>query len=268
MKIDVLIPCRNAPESLWMTLTHFWAYAPENLIASVLLMDNQSTDPRMRDIFALVQSRAKHQVIRHERDVGVWTSLNRGLAMSMSRFVFVLTSDVLIGPGMIETLLKCQDMTQSSYIGPDVKTGIAETPTICAIAPMLTLQARYNGACWLMDWRRLQQEVGYYDSQFYVCFGDVDYVERLAEAAHGKGDGTLVPSVIAGLYICHLDKQTRRVDMSVEQDTEMELKDGARFRKKWAHRADVIARHREISRQGYIQFKEKDLGGWKKAALN
>jgi len=114
----------------------------------------------------------------------------------------------------------------------------------------------------------LQQEIGYYDSQFYVCFGDVDYVERLAEAARGKADGSLVPSVVAGLYICHLDKQTRRADMSAEQDTEMEIIDGDRFREKWAHRADVIARHREISRQGYMQFKETDLGGWKKAALN
>ena len=268
MKIDVLIPCRNAPESLWMTLTHFWAYGdnPE-WVASVTLLDNCSTDPRNDAIYHRVQERRGHQVIRHERDVGVWTSLNRGLALSKSRFVFVLTSDVLLGPETLPTLLKVQDITKQSYIGPDVATGISEMPILANPLPRLVLSPRYNGACWLMDWKRLQQEIGWYDPQFYVCFGDVDYVERLQNLRIEKGDQTLTPAVVEGLYICHLDKQSRRADMSAEQDTDMEIKDGQRFREKWRDRPDVISRHREISRQGYINFKEADLGGWKAAAL-
>ncbi len=269
MKIDVIIPCRNAPESLWLTLTHFWAYGYDpDLIASVTLLDNVSTDPMMPPIFQRVQDRKRHQVIRHERDVGVWCSINRGLSISRSRFVFVLTSDVLVGPTLFTALLKCQEITGSAYLGPDVITGLAGMPDLARITPNLRLEARYNGACWLMDWRRLSQEIGWYDPQFYVCFGDVDYVERLITLSGEKGDDkTLIPAVIAGLNICHLDKQTRRADMSVEQDTEMELQDGKRFRQKWAHRQDVVARHREISREGYIYFKEKDLGGWKEASL-
>ena len=92
-------------------------------------------------------------------------------------------------------------------------------------------------------------------------------MERLGIAAQQSNDGTLVPAVIEELWCCHLDKQTRRSDMDVQEDTEMELRDGGRFRGKWQYRPDIVSRHREITHQGYIDFKRRDLGGWEAARI-
>lgn len=221
----------------------------------------------MRSIMAEFQRRPRHQIIHHERDLGVWTSVNRGLALSRSRYVLVLTSDVLVGPRLIEKLVRFQQMTKLAYFGPDVAIGMRQIGNLFVDRDVYRPAPRYNGACWLMDRVRLEQEIGLYDPQFYVCFGDVDYVERLGIAAHEQGDATLIPAVMEGLYCCHLDKQTRRAEMTAQEDTDMELKDGRRFREKWKDRPDIVNRHRELSHQGYIAFKTQDLGGWEAARI-
>ena len=263
MTVDVLIPTRNAPESLWLCLTHLWAYGMVPEVASVVLLDNCSTDPRIPAILALAQRRPRHQVVRHDRNVGVWCSLNRGLALSRADAALVLTSDVLLGPGTVASLLEAWRQARPAFLSPDCLTGLGEAPGLARTgAPVHGEAPRYNGACWLMEWPRLRGEVGWFDPRFYVAYGDTDYAERLRLAAARAQDKTLVPILLAGLPVCHLDKQSRRADMTAAQDTDMELRDGERFREKWKDHPEVLARHPAGSREGYLAFKGRDLGGW------
>jgi len=265
--VDVLIPTRNAPESLWLCLTHFWAFAcRDKLVSSVVLLDNCSTDPRVSEILAIAQQTPRHQVIRHDRNVGVWCSVNRGLALSRSGLVLVLTSDVLLGVAVLPLLVEVQKRTRLAFLGPETVIGLGQVPALATQAetPVL-LEPGYNGSCWLMDWPRLREAVGWFDPRFYVCFGDTDYVERLRAAA--AGDPLLEPAMVKGIRTCHLDKQSRRADGDAGQDTEVELRDGARFREKWRDNPAVLARHPELPREAYMAFKDRDLGGWEEARV-
>ena len=150
--IDVVIPCRNAPLSLQMALTYFWQYGFDDRIASVTLLDNMSTiDDQMAAVMQEFARRPRHAIIRHERDVGVWTSINRGLALARSQYVLVLTSDVIIGPHMIDRLIKAQQITGLAYLGPDVAIGMRQLMRIYQVKGVYRPVPRYNGACWLMD---------------------------------------------------------------------------------------------------------------------
>ena len=267
MTVDVLIPTRNAPASAWLCLTHIAAYGIPG-IASVAILDNHSTDPALGPVLAWIAGRDRAVLVRHERNVGVWCSLNRGLALSRSDLVLVVTSDVLLGPTTLTALLEARRETGHAFISPDCLTGLGAAPGLARPpGPEIRLRAGYNGACWLMDWRRLREEVGWFDPRFYVAFGDTDYIERLRLAAHKRADETLVPIILEGVAVCHLDKQSRRADMTAAQDTDMELQDGARFREKWQGHPEVLARHPGGSREGYLAFKGQDLGGWEEARV-
>lgn len=267
MIVDVIIPTRNAPESLGHCLTYYWAYGcRDKLVASTVVLDNCSTDPRMAPLFAMAQQMPRHQVLRHDRNVGVWCSVNRGLALSRSRLVLVLTADVLLGIAVLPLLVEVQQRTRLAFIGPETVTGQGQVPALFTQAETpVSLEPGYNGSCWLMDWPRLREAVGWFDPRFYVCFGDTDYVERLRAAA--RQDPLLEPTLVRGVRTCHLDKQSRRADGSAGQDTDMELRDGARFREKWKGDPEVLARHPAGSREGYLAFKGQDLGGWEEARV-
>ncbi len=119
--------------------------------------------------------------------------------------------------------------------------------------------ARYNGACWLLDWPRLREKVGGFDPRFYVAAGDTDYVQRLRDAGERCG-------VVVGLPCVHLDKQARRADAGAAEDTRMETEDMGRFHEKWAARPDVLARHPMPRHDQWVAAKGGETG-WKAALV-
>lgn len=253
--IDVVIPTRNAPEVLSLCLTHYWANAhDEKLVASVTLLDNCSEAKGMEAVFNEALRRGA-AVIRHERNVGVWTSLNRGLALSRSEKVLVLTSDILLGPGALAELDRVQDESNVWFLGPKVVSDFLQHIPLLyerADGPFVN-RATYNGACWLAP-KELYQRVGGFDPRFFICFGDTDFTQRLTDAFYVYGVAEHVPCV-------HLDKQSRRADYSEGQDTEVEMRDAERFHEKWADRPDVLARHPRLTAVQYAVSKV----GWKEA---
>lgn len=249
--IGILIPCRNAPEVLWLTLTHLWAWGRGG-VERVLLLDNRST-AEGSDAVLTFAAQLGCGVLRHESDVGVWCSVNRGIAALRTRWVMVLTSDVLLGPSAPRKLQVAALQADAPMVGPSVRTGMQMAPELARGEDRLEVDpSTYNGACWLMDWPRLEREVGWFDPRFYVAYGDTDYVERARKAGVPFG-------VVNGVPCVHLDKQTRRHDWTAEQDSEVELRDAARFHEKWAGEPDVLARHPHLSRQSLVASKR----GWK-----
>ena len=47
----------------------------------------------------------------------------------------------------------------------------------------------------------------------------------------------------------------------------MEIRDGSRFREKWKDRPDILAKHPPASKEGYMHWKERDMGGWEAARV-
>lgn len=246
--IEVIIPCRNTPVPLWLTLTHLMAYGG-NVVRSVTLVDNGSTDPQTLQIL----QQARHlgaRVVRNESDVGVWASVNRGLATVRGRWAFVLTSDVLLGPSTLSAVLWSAEQVDVPFLGPEVLMGLELSPEL--LRPLAeTLQidtSTYNGAAWLMDWPRLRDAVGWFDPRFYVVAGDTDYIERMRLADLHYG-------VVHGALCVHLDKQTRRGEGPAGLDTDRELREMAAFHEKWAAYPEVLARHPLPDREGWNSMK-------------
>ena len=253
--VEVVIPTRNAPAALWLTLTHLFAYAARG-VARVTLLDNRSDAPGAAEVLDFAR-RAGALVVRHEANVGVWASVNRGLALARSRWVLVLTADVLLGPGAVGLLRSLAEQAEVPFLGPEVATGLGAAPVLAAAPPEAydVDLSTYNGAAFLLDWGLLREKIGWFDPQFYVCCGDTDYVERLR--ADGLGAG-----VARGLPCVHLDKQSRRADGTARADSEAEVRDLARLRAKWSHAPAVIARHGLPTADGLVAAKGGE-SGWR-----
>lgn len=261
--VEILIPTRNAPEVLWLTLTHLWASGDELVTSQVTLIDNRSTAPGMEAVLGEAIRRGC-RVVRNEQNVGVWASVNRGLALARSPRVFVLTADVLLAPGTLAKLGYVLDQAPANlvHLGPwvadwDGLVGLQGAPALATTATTATVQAgQYNGAAWLMRWDTCRERVGWFDPNFYICGGDVDYAERLklAGLAHG---------VVQELKCVHLDRQTRRREGTAGQDTEMEIRDLTYFHKKWRDHPEVLARHPIPDRDQWTAFKQ----GWQGAIV-
>lgn len=252
--VEVIIPTRNAPSILWLALTHLIAYNGRDF-ARATLLDNRSDAPGADTVLAWAAARGL-PVVRHERNLGVWASVNRGLALARAPKVLVLTSDVLLGPQTVRALAAVMDATGVPFLGPEVHTGLDEAPALAAPLPergAVDVTA-YNGACWMMQKDALLAQVGWFDPRFAVCYGDTDYVERMRLAGVRYG-------VVRGLPCVHLDKQSRRAEHTAEEDTDVEIRDGERFHAKWAEHPEILARHPAVSRQAYLYAKR----GWKEA---
>ena len=262
--IDVIIPVRNAPEALALTLTYFWANAYDpKYVASVTIIDNCSTDINVRPLLEQAHRRfpKTHQVIYNEHNVGVWCSVNRGLAFGQSEFAFILTSDVLLEQDALKCLhgMMLADPSLGN-LGPDVLTGLGEIPKLTGDNRDVRVdRTTYNGAAWMLR-RDILKTIGWYDPHFYVAFGDTDYMERMR--LYGIGYG-----ILRGSYCVHLDKQARRAEGSARQDSERELKDAKVFAQKWAGRPEVVHRHTPGMLDQMVAWKEHDLGGWAKARI-
>lgn len=254
---EVIIPTRNAPEILWLTLTHLWASPDHRDLMAVTLLDNRSTAPGVTEVFEEARRRGC-RVVRHERNVGVWASVNRGLTLARSPRVLVLTSDVLLAPGTIGILNEILDKAAANlvHLGPWVIEGpeaLAQAPALAVSPATIEIEAGcYNGACFLLKWNVLREAVGYFDPNYYVCAGDVDMIERIKLAG-------LAHATTRGLACIHLDKQVRRRSADVGGDTDMEIRDLAYFHEKWRDHPEILARHPIPDRERWMQLK----AGWK-----
>lgn len=248
--VDVIIPTRNAPEVLSLCLSHYWLNAhEEGLVSSVTIFDNCSTAPGISAIQQDAQRRGA-LVFVNEQNVGVWTSVNRGAALAQSKYVLILTADVLMGPGSLRKLIGALNTEPSlAVVGPTVANGLQSLPWLHESVVGFDLDtSTYNGACWLFR-RNLLRQVGYFDPQFYVCFGDTDWMQRVREGKWQYG-------ILRNARCIHLDKQSRQSDHTIDQDNEVEIRDAHRFHEKWKHRPDVLARHPIPDRMMYALQKE------------
>jgi GT2 family glycosyltransferase len=237
MNMDVVIVAWNALPYCVHTVMHLVCFTPANI--RFIFVDNGSDDnleaafrPWLGD---------KHLYLRNEENLGVYKAFNQGLERVETDIAMWCSTDHLVLHGWFPPIL--HGITKGGFgwlspnYPPDGPYSITETyqalaapePTQYQVAPI------FEGSLGVFDWKRLKAEVGYWDDQFFLVYGDGDYKERLKNAKIPFGVVLEAPSR-------HLGHQSRRL-LDPTADVGMEYKDAAKFAAKWKDRPDILAEY-------------------------
>jgi GT2 family glycosyltransferase/glycosyltransferase involved in cell wall biosynthesis len=104
--IDVVIPVYNAPDDARACVESVLAHTAGDY--ALVLIDDASPDPRVRELFAEIGRRrlAHVTLLANERNLGFTATANRGLARSRSDVV-LLNSDTVVTAGWLDALARC-----------------------------------------------------------------------------------------------------------------------------------------------------------------
>ena len=104
--IDVVVPVYNAPDDARACVESVLAHTAGDY--ALVLIDDASPDPRVRELFAEIGRRGLPHVtlLANERNLGFTATANRGMARSRGDVV-LLNSDTLVTPGWLDALAAC-----------------------------------------------------------------------------------------------------------------------------------------------------------------
>ena len=104
--VDIVIPVYNAPDDVRACVASVLACTPPGY--RLVLIDDASPDPGVREVFAQIAARGLPQVelLANERNLGFTGTANRGMGLSRHDVV-LLNSDTIVSPGWLEALRRC-----------------------------------------------------------------------------------------------------------------------------------------------------------------
>ena len=104
--VDIVIPVYNAPDDVRACVASVLACTPPGY--RLVLIDDASPDPGVREVFAQLAARGLPQVelLANERNLGFTGTANRGMGLSRHDVV-LLNSDTIVSPGWLEALRRC-----------------------------------------------------------------------------------------------------------------------------------------------------------------
>lgn len=142
----IIVPIYNAPDVLSACLAAL-ASSLRPGAATVLLIDDCSTDPGVADILASQPS--EWIQVRNQRNLGFVASANMGFALAGRAEVVLLNSDTEVTGGWLEALLQCAASDSSiASITPLTNHGeIASIPEFCRPNPWPEDADRWARAC-------------------------------------------------------------------------------------------------------------------------
>ena len=107
MNIDVVIPVFNAAADLAVCVESVLRNTPEP--HRLILIDDGSSDPRIRGCFDELQARALPHLLllRNEVNLGFTLTANRGFGLSSTSDVVLLNSDTVVTRGWLTKLHRC-----------------------------------------------------------------------------------------------------------------------------------------------------------------
>lgn len=212
--LSILVVTWNSARWIDGCLTSIEA-ACGDLPHEVIVFDNASSDRTLDEV-----ARFGGQVVRSETNVGFAAGVNRALAESVGRYVFLLNPDCDLAPGALATLFDflethtdvaatvplLDDASGDSQREfqlrrfPTLQSFIAEILLLDELFPNSKAVVAYRyrdldltkpqpieqpAAAALLIRRHVVEEVGPFDESFSPAwFEDVDYCRRLAEAGH------------------------------------------------------------------------------------
>jgi hypothetical protein len=210
-RVSVVIPVFDRTRYLAETIGSVRASHYDDV--EIVVVDDGSTDPRAaRDL------RALDGVVRvtHERNRGVATARNSGIAASSGRFVMPLDADDLVEPTYLPKAVAALTRVPAlAYVGCYSQNfGLLDTTYVpVGYVPDLMLYLHTDGRCTKLFRREAFDSVGGYDEDL-PAFEDWDLYLSLAERG---GVGDVIPEPLF-LYRRHLDSTvfTWSNDMRIE----------------------------------------------------
>jgi len=102
--VTVVVPIFNALEDVQCCIQRLLHYTSSQV--DVLLINDASTDPNIRDVLESLALPANYHVIHNATNLGYTQTANRGIELAGERDVILLNSDARVTPRWVEGLLR------------------------------------------------------------------------------------------------------------------------------------------------------------------
>ena len=107
-KVDVVIPVFNQLERVVETVDTLRQFTP--LLGRLVLVDDASTDERIQDYIAHLRTWITNvDIVVHGENTKFSKSANDGIALTRSKYIALLNSDLVLNEGWLEKLLWVYD---------------------------------------------------------------------------------------------------------------------------------------------------------------
>ena len=134
--VDVVVPVYNAPDDLRRCIAAVLAHTEGAY--RLVVIDDASPDPRVRDVLAELAARdlAHVAILRNERNLGFTGTANRGMGLSRADVV-LLNSDAIVSEGWLDALRRCaaSDPSIGTVTPFSNNAEIASFPRFCVNNP-------------------------------------------------------------------------------------------------------------------------------------
>jgi GT2 family glycosyltransferase len=245
--IDIVIPAFDSVDLTWRCLTHVFAFPANDM--RVILVDDGSSDstPCVGEFLR----RRGHLYIRHEENKGPYAAWNTGWRAGRGGRVLFLNNDVAVFGSTLEHF---EDF-RGPYACATEVIGKWDPGEMAAYADGIQMSVAgdvstpgYLHSCFAVD-RSLLEKLDGFDEQFYLTFGDTDFMLRAKEVG-------VEPRVLKAAVVFHGVSVTRRRAFGLERDVNHDLFDREKFEAKWAGRPDLLVEHPRTSRQMMVEDRK------------
>ena len=243
--LDIVIPAFNAHDMTWRCVAALCMHPPA-VPHQITLVDDGSADPTP---FHNLPGR----LVRHPTNLGPHAAWNSGWRDGDGKYAAFINNDVVVAPHTLERMLAYLSDSGAPYIGArDVGRGRAFDPALLfaeeADSPASVVAGYYN-SCFMVP-RFVLEELDGFDDRMRNTFADADFCARV-EAAYGQ------PCRVLSSAVCFHGRSVSRKRVGVVKDVEQMMKDQAVFRKKWAGRPDVLAKHPPYTRDSALASTQR-----------
>ena len=202
---QLTIDCLNTLDGMYSSIGQFETF----------LVDNNSGDDSVKALDSWINNSifiGQIQLVAHTANNGFSSGNNIGINASSSEFVLLLNSDTIVRPGSVELLIKTlQENPQMGMASPRLEWPDGSPQESCfrfhrpinelirsaATGPVTSLLKQYevplrvsneisfpewtSFACVLIR-RKVFEDIGLLDEEFFMYFEDVDFCKRAREA--------------------------------------------------------------------------------------
>lgn len=102
-RVAIIVPIYNAADDVEVCIERLLAYTPSH--ATIILIDDCSSDPRVREILGRYEGSPQLRILRNDENLGFTRTVNRGIAAADRDDVILLNSDARVTPGWLQGIL-------------------------------------------------------------------------------------------------------------------------------------------------------------------
>lgn len=249
--LDIVIPALNQVDLTWRCLTHIFTFPANDM--RVILVDDGSTDSTPL-VGEFLKTRG-HKYIRHDTNKGPHAAWNTGWRAGSGDRVLFINNDVAVFGSTLEVFeaatrpYACVHEVIGRWDPGEMAVYVDGLQTDDQRPLAGSFEPGYQHSCFAVD-REILERVGGFDEQFFLTYGDTDFMLRVKDATGVE------PVILKKAVAFHGVSVTRRRAFGLEGDTNRDLADRERFEAKWAGRPEVLAAHPRAARSKMIADRQ------------